>query len=129
MIKTYNLTKNPQLKLSEHFMLKEFQCKDKTYQILVDDELVEILESLRCFIGKPITITSGYRTKSYNQKCGGADESYHCKGMAADISANISLTKLAIYSAMMGARGIGIYQDKGFIHIDTREDRIVFKDK
>lgn len=128
MINEYNLL-NGDVKLSEHFKLSEFQCKDGSKKILLDDDLVEVLESLRQFIGKPITILSGYRTQNYNIKCGGASNSYHCKGMASDIRADIPLTKLAIYSAMMGARGIGIYSDQNFIHVDTREDRIVFKEK
>ena len=126
MITKYILSKEGEKKVSEHFKVKEFRCKDGSDFVYIDDDLIEILESLRQFIGKPITIVSGFRTNAYNHKIGGAERSYHTQGMAADIYANISMTALAVYAAMMGARGIGIYKD--WVHIDTREDRILFRE-
>ena len=46
--------------------------------------ITECLQPLRNYIGKPIIITSGYRTQLLNQKIGGVDTSQHCKGQAAD---------------------------------------------
>lgn len=130
MVKTYLKSRDGEKKLSEHFKVKEFACKDGSDVIKIDDELIELLESLRMFVSKPIVVVSGYRTLSYNRSCGGAENSYHCQGKASDIRCEgISLTRLAIYSAMMGARGIGIYKDQNFIHIDTRDDRVLFREE
>lgn len=44
-----------------------------------------ILQPLRDAIGHPITITSGYRSSKVNQAVGGASNSDHLYGYAADI--------------------------------------------
>lgn len=47
--------------------------------------LAEQLQILRDEIGRPISISSGYRSPAHNAKIKGAKNSYHVKGMAADI--------------------------------------------
>lgn len=50
------------------------------------EKLVEhILDPLRVAWGKPIVVTSGYRSPKLNRAVGGAAKSQHCKGEAADI--------------------------------------------
>lgn len=44
-----------------------------------------ILDPLRLFYGKPITVTSGYRCPELNKKVGGVGNSQHLRGEAADI--------------------------------------------
>ena len=46
-IEAYSLLKNGNLKLSEHFKVREFYCRDGSDPIFVDTELVEILEKIR----------------------------------------------------------------------------------
>ena len=46
-IEVYSLLKNGNLKLSEHFKVREFYCRDGSDPIFVDTELVEILEKIR----------------------------------------------------------------------------------
>jgi uncharacterized protein YcbK (DUF882 family) len=49
--------------------------------------LVEkVLDPVREIYGKPITVTSGYRSPAVNRKVGGAINSHHVRGMAADIN-------------------------------------------
>lgn len=45
-----------------------------------------ILDPLREAYGKPIRVNSGYRCKELNSKVGGASNSQHLTGQAADIS-------------------------------------------
>ena len=45
-----------------------------------------LLDPLREMYGKPITVTSGYRSPKVNSAVGGSATSEHKKGMAADIS-------------------------------------------
>ena len=58
----------------------------------VIDNLVElctqILQPLRDAVGKPISISSGYRCAKLNKAIGGAAKSQHILGQAADIKAN-----------------------------------------
>lgn len=44
-----------------------------------------ILDPLRRAYGKPIIVTSGYRSEKLNKAVGGAKTSQHCSGQAADI--------------------------------------------
>ena len=44
-----------------------------------------VLDPLREAYGKPIIVTSGYRSPLLNKAVGGVATSQHCKGQAADI--------------------------------------------
>ena len=85
MIKSYITNTDGNVQLTRHFKVKEFACKDGSPVVFIDDYLYTILDILRNKLGKPVIITSGYRTPSWNTKCGGAKYSYHMRGMAADI--------------------------------------------
>ena len=86
-------------KIKPHFKASEFQCKDKTEELLVSQDLLNILEEIRKHFDTPVIINSGYRTPSWNSKVGGTPNSYHCKGMAADI-----VTGKHIVTAKKGVR-------------------------
>lgn len=85
------------MNLSENFTLEEMIRSDAAVRLGIrntpnDDQLanmrrlcVEILEPLRAAIGKPIRITSGLRVPILNTIIGGASNSDHCLGRAADI--------------------------------------------
>lgn len=47
----------------------------------------KVLDPLRKAYGKPITVTSGYRSPRLNASVGGVKTSQHQKGQAADITA------------------------------------------
>ena len=51
--------------LSPSFKVREFACKGSDV-VLLDDELVVLLQCIREHFGKPIHITSGYRTAAHN---------------------------------------------------------------
>lgn len=46
--------------------------------------LASLLEDVRRLLGKPISISSGYRSPALNTAIGGSANSQHCKGQAAD---------------------------------------------
>lgn len=48
-------------------------------------ELAQRLDKVREFFNAPITVTSGLRVSSYNKEIGGATQSMHMMGGAADI--------------------------------------------
>lgn len=119
---TYSKKKNGNEKLSANFKVKEFACKDGTDLLKIDDKLIEYLQTARSFFGTAIYITSAYRTSSYNKKVGGASKSYHTQGRAVDHHAKhkINLYDLARLYEIMGCKGIIIYPNSNFVHIDTR---------
>lgn len=109
--------------LSEHFKASEFQCKDKAEGLLVAKELIEVLEKIRNHFEAPVIINSGYRTPSWNSKVNGAPNSYHCKGMAADIVVKgHSSQEVAKYADSIMKEG-GVIRYTNFVHIDVREER------
>ena len=128
-VKKYSLKKSGNLRLSEHFTVREFACHDGSDTVLIDDRLVTLLEKIRDRFGKPIHINSAYRTAAYNAKVGGVSNSYHVKGMAADIVVQgIPAKRVAQYAETLGCGGIGWYEHKKFAHIDTRHKRVCWKD-
>ena len=46
---------------------------------------IEVLQPLRDYLGKPVVISSGYRSEEVNRMVGGVKGSQHLKGEAADI--------------------------------------------
>ena len=122
MIKAYSLKKDGNKKLSTNFKVREFACNDGTDPIFIDSELVNILQKIRNHFGKPVTITSAYRTPPHNAKEGGTTYSQHLYGMAADIKiAEVTPKKVADYAeTLLDKGGIGIYNT--FTHIDVREN-------
>ena len=63
-IKQYSLKTDGAKQLSPAFRVREFRCRDGTDTILIDEGLVVLLQCIREHFGKPVTITSGYRTAS-----------------------------------------------------------------
>ena len=82
---TYSLAREGDKLLSPHFRVREFACHDGADTVKIDTALVELLEQIRSAAGGAVTISSGYRTASHNQKVGGARYSQHLLGTAADI--------------------------------------------
>ena len=127
-IKTYSLKKHGSTKLSEHFTVREFACSDGSDEIRIDPKLVDYLEKIRAHFGKPVRITSGYRSPTYNAKVGGVKNSYHLKGMAADIVIDgVKSKEVAQYAETIGCGGIGWYEARNFTHIDTRSGCVRWK--
>lgn len=76
---------------SAHFAKSEFKCGCGGRYCNgypagnTSAKLLNILEKIRAYYGKPITITSGQRCKTRNKQVGGVSNSAHTKGKAADI--------------------------------------------
>lgn len=108
------------IQISANFRLYEFECKGGTNLVKVDPELVDRLQRLRTKIGRPIYITSGFRTVEHNRNVGGSPNSQHLLGKAADIQVNgLSITALLAEVRSVGFRGIGLYDS--YIHVDVRQ--------
>ena len=122
------------IKLSPHFSREEFRCKGTDCHLsiagncgfdTVDTELLLVLEKIRGYFNKPVTITSGCRCMAYNEAVGGTANSQHTKGRAADIVVHgIEPDEVANYlEGFMTSGGIGRYTT--FTHVDTRTNNRV----
>lgn len=76
---------------SAHFKKAEFACECGGRYCngypggTTSAALLNILEKIRSYYGKPITITSGQRCATFNRQVGGISNSAHRFGRAADI--------------------------------------------
>ena len=66
-IKTYSLKADGDRQLTENFRIREFACHDGSDKILIDDQLPQLLQEIRDYFGKPVTINSAYRNAAYNK--------------------------------------------------------------
>lgn len=84
------------MQLSEHFTYKELTDSDQAVRLRIDNtppvfavenlkRLCVILEEVRQVVGKPISVSSGYRCPKLNHAIGSRDTSQHILGCAADI--------------------------------------------
>lgn len=123
-VNAYSKKKDGNSKLTQNFRVKEFVCSDGSDPIFISPELVSVLQNIRAHFGKPVTITSAYRTPAHNKKVGGVTDSMHLYGAAADITVkDISPEQVAQYAEKLltGKGGIGVY--KTFVHIDVRSTK------
>ena len=85
------------MRLSDHFTLAELCASQTAARLGIDNtpspEMVDalrrtaqLLEKVRALLGKPILVSSGYRAPLVNRAVGGAANSAHMLGCAADFS-------------------------------------------
>lgn len=118
----FRMTSDGKGKVSKHFKVKEFACKDKSDLVLVDEELVDLLETIREHFGKRVYINSAFRTEKWNNEVGGARYSRHLAGEAADIWVkDVKPHDVASYADnVLGEKG-GIICHTNYVHIDVRK--------
>ena len=83
--------------ITEHFTVEEFERSSTADRLGIDNRVPAallpnlkilcevVLEPLRAYAGKPIVISSGYRCPAPNRAVGGASQSEHLRGEAADL--------------------------------------------
>lgn len=126
-VKTYR--KGSYTKLGENFNVAEFACHGSgcCSKVQIDEQLVKYLQKIRDHFKAPVTINSAYRCPTHNKRIGGATNSYHTYGMAADIIVKgVAPAEVAKYAESIGIKGIGLYEtakDGYFVHVDTRANK------
>ena len=133
-VKEYSLTRDGPVALAPNIRVREFACGDGSDAVLIDEELVIVLQCIREHFGKPLHITSGYRTASHNAAVGGSKSSQHLLGRAADFWVEgVDVATVAAYAeALLPTHGgVGRYpkdakhpnRKTGWVHVDTRANK------
>jgi uncharacterized protein YcbK (DUF882 family) len=109
------------MKVNQFFKRSEFACQCNCGFDAVDTVLLEILTVVRKHFDAATTITSGCRCEKHNELIGGAENSFHTKGKAADIKVK-NITAADVYSFLIehfpGQFGFILYST--WVHIDAR---------
>lgn len=101
--------------LSPHFSRHEIVCHH-CHAGAATPQLLAILEELRRISGAPLQVVSSFRCKPHNTDVGGAPNSRHLSGDAADLKPRTYSVHQAIQA---GALGIGTL-DGWVVHVDWR---------
>lgn len=126
------------MQISKHFSLHELVRSQTAARHGIDNEptpavldnlrrlCVQVLEPARdACDGRPIIVTSGYRSPQLNARIGGAPGSMHMRGLAADIEvAGMSIREAAERLVAAGVeyeRMIVEYPLDGWLHLEVEE--------
>ena len=87
-------------------------------------QLIVLLKTIERRFGKPVIITSGYRSPSYNRQVNGAKRSMHMSCAAADIIVpDVDKWEVAKFArSLPGRGGVGTYCNQS-IHVDVGPKR------
>lgn len=111
-------------RLTEHFTRAELASRDgvkSPYTLEVRPQLLELLEKIRRAWNAPILVNCAYRSPKHNKEVGGVENSYHVKGLAADIRPEHKedLPEFQqLCSDLNKGGGVGYYDT--FCHVDAR---------
>lgn len=117
------------MQLTTNFHKMEFESRDGAVmpsEVLENiKELANNLQKIRDHFGEAIHINSAYRSPAHNESIGGATNSQHLLGKAADIAMKnftseeivLELKKM-INDGEIKQGGLGLYN--GFVHYDIR---------
>jgi zinc D-Ala-D-Ala carboxypeptidase len=107
-----------------NFSCEEFRCK-YTGECEMHPEYMQRLQHLRSVYGKPMNVTSGYRSPRHPKEASKATPGEHAHGRAADIAVQgVDALRLIQLALGLGFTRIGV-QQKGtgrFIHLGDSPD-------
>lgn len=107
----------------KYFKWSEFDCPSEpgSGEKYFDRGIAQLLDVMRARFGRPIVITSAYRSQAHNAKIRGAPNSWHAKGKAVDIRCVDKATRyqLVALAFELGFKGIEICDRH--IHLDMRD--------
>lgn len=110
----------------KHFDLSEFHCNCGECSLLppdgMDPFLLVLCDEIRERCGFALKVNSGYRCRKHNTRIGGAEQSQHMFGKAADLAplatSEARLKTLREVIELLSPVGYGKY--KTFCHVDNR---------
>ena len=126
MLEAWSRTRDGTRKLSANFTVAEFACKDGSDPVFVDSSLAALLQKIRDHFGRPVVITSGYRTAAHNKSVGGAAYSQHLYGQDTGIQGSVDPygsnrnSRRHLYDSQQGIHTVERRADR---HTDDRNSR------
>jgi uncharacterized protein YcbK (DUF882 family) len=110
------------MKLTANFSRSEFECTDGSEMPLeVFNNVIEVAENLeviRAHFNTPVNINSAYRSPVYNRSVGGAVNSQHLSGKAADVVMD-GITPSEVADAIEFLIDVGLMKEGGVGRYDT----------
>lgn len=113
--------------VAKYFRRDEFACKCGKcggFPAEPSPALLRVLDQIREHFGSPCHVNSGVRCKDHNAAVGGANNSQHLYGTAADIRVD-GVAPLTLYkyaeTLLPDSGGIGLYS--WGIHVDVRKQK------
>lgn len=137
------------MKITRDFSIEELIYSSTAERLLIDnlpdDEQVKNLcflatqlQEVRTKFGQPIYVNSGFRSPKLNKKVGGQPNSYHLKGLAADVRPmwtgekmedTLNLARLFTLFSESVPKPVELILYKSFIHVAyANRDRNVIGD-
>lgn len=127
-------------RITKNFTLSEMANKlaADSVKLVLTPEVIEhaqMMQELRDCYGKSLEVSSWYRTKAFNKKCGGASNSAHLDGRATDIN-NINTKDDALVQKLVHfwqaicvvhekIGGVEVY--KWGMHFDSYSDKFGYR--
>jgi len=125
------------MNLSPHFLLSEFTQSQTARRLGIDNtpppDVIEnlkrtamALEAVRTILGKPIIISSGYRSPRLNKAIKGASKSQHVTGHAVDFicpayGTPAEIVKTLLRTGMVFDQLILEFPPDGWVHMSVTE--------
>lgn len=111
------------------FTEKEMSCK-QTGECEMDSDFMIRLEAVREEFGKPMRITSAYRSVLHSEERNKAKPGTHAHGIAVDVALmGADAYELVAIALRHGFTGIGVSQREGkgrYIHLDTGSRKAIW---
>ena len=123
--------------LTDHFTFEELTHSDTAERLGIANTLpvevaenlttlAENLEKVRAILGRPMRISSGFRSQELNAKIGGAQNSAHVQGLAADFTCPQFGTPVAVCRALLRHADLlkwdQLIQEGSWVHIAFAKD-------
>lgn len=124
------------MKLSPNFTLRELTAT--SYPHLQQEPTVThvvnlvylcatVLQPLRDMYGQPIIVSSGFRSLQLNKHVGGVENSYHLRGLAADLVIKSETEAFAMFCLLktISAVDLCLFERRGqtkWLHVQTTID-------
>lgn len=92
----------------------------------MDEGFLCKLEKARYHAGVPFILLSAFRSSAHDRSKGRSGKGYHTQGRAVDVECRDSVTRWRIlYGCSIAGLTCGLSKN-GFVHVDDRENPIVF---
>lgn len=112
----------------KYFTLHEIACKC-CGEVWQGEEMsrhfitsMDSINTLRTLYGRPIVLTCGHRCCTHNLEVGGVKSSSHLQLAFDCVCRPADIDKFVTMAMRVGFNGIGIYNNRGFVHLDIRKN-------